>query len=44
MDRGFTDFVRQRRFHEAGGFFVIRGKSNLKVQLSGAYPNLTIVP
>lgn len=32
MDRGFTDFARLFRFHEAGSFFVIRGKSNLKVQ------------
>lgn len=32
MDRGFTDFARLFRFHEAGSFFVIRGKSNLKAQ------------
>lgn len=32
MDRGFTDFARLFRFHEAGSFFVIRGKSNLRVQ------------
>jgi hypothetical protein len=32
MDRGFTDFARLYRFHEAGSFFVIRGKSNLNVQ------------
>jgi hypothetical protein len=32
MDRGFTDFGRLFRFHEAGSFFVIRGKSNLKAQ------------
>jgi len=30
MDRGFTDFSRLHRFHQAGSFFVIRGKSNLK--------------
>jgi len=30
MDRGFTDFARLHRFHQAGSFFVIRGKSNLK--------------
>jgi IS4 transposase len=32
VDRGFLDFARLFRFHEAGSFFVIRGKSNLKVQ------------
>jgi hypothetical protein len=31
MDRGFLDFERLYRFHEAGSFFVTRGKSNLKV-------------
>jgi len=29
MDRGFTDFVRWHRLHQAQAFFVIRGKSNL---------------
>lgn len=32
MDRGFTDFTRLFRFQEAGSFFVIRAKSNLKTQ------------
>jgi hypothetical protein len=32
MDRVFLDFARLYRFHEAGSFFVTRGKSNLKVQ------------
>ena len=32
MDRGFIDFERLHRLHEAGSFFVTRGKSNLKVQ------------
>lgn len=32
MDRGFTDFARLFRFQEAGSFFVIRAKSNLKAQ------------
>jgi hypothetical protein len=32
MDRGFLDFERLHRFHQAGSFFVTRGKSNLKVQ------------
>jgi hypothetical protein len=31
MDRGYIDFVRLSRFHEAGSFFVIRAKKNLKV-------------
>jgi hypothetical protein len=29
MDRGFTDFTRWYRLHQAQAFFVIRGKSNL---------------
>src|SRR5882672_10023221 len=32
MDRGFLDFERLYRFHQAGSFFVTRGKSNLKIQ------------
>jgi Domain of unknown function (DUF4372)/Transposase DDE domain len=32
MDRGFLDFQRLYRFHQAGSFFVTRAKSNLKVQ------------
>src|SRR5450756_2735154 len=32
MDRGFLDFERLYRFHQAGSFFGTRGKSNLKVQ------------
>ena len=38
MDRGFLDFERLYRFHEAGSFFVIRGKSNLKVQRRYSHP------
>jgi hypothetical protein len=38
MDRGFTDFSRLFRFHEAGSFFVIRGKSNLKAQRRYSHP------
>src|SRR3984893_7573026 len=38
MDRGFLDFERLYRFHEAGCFFVIRGKSNLKVQRRYSHP------
>jgi hypothetical protein len=32
MDRGFLDFDRLHRFHQAGSFFVTRAKSNLRVQ------------
>ena len=33
IDRGFIDFERLYRFHQAGSFFVTRGKSNLKASL-----------
>ena len=32
MDRGYLDFQRLYAFHQAGSFFVIRAKSNLKFQ------------
>jgi len=32
MDRGYLDFTRLHQFHQSGAFFVIRGKSNLKIQ------------
>jgi hypothetical protein len=38
MDRGFLDFERFYRFHEAGSFFMTRGKSNLKVQRRYSHP------
>jgi len=38
MDRGFLDFERLHRFHEAGSFFVTRGKSNLKAQRRYSHP------
>src|SRR2546422_8387394 len=38
MDRGFLDFERLYRFHEAGSFFVTRGKSNLQVQRRYSHP------
>ena len=38
MDRGFLDFERLYRFHQAGSFFVIRGKSNLKAQRRYSHP------
>jgi hypothetical protein len=38
MDRGFLDFERLYRFHEAGSFFVTRGKSNLKARRRYSHP------
>ncbi len=38
MDRGFLDFKRLSRFHVAGSFFVIRGKSNLQVRRRYSHP------
>jgi Domain of unknown function (DUF4372)/Transposase DDE domain len=32
MDRGFLDFARLFRFHQAGSFFVTRAKSNTRAQ------------
>src|SRR5262249_47349341 len=32
MDRGYIDFDRLGRFHDAGSFFVVRSKSNLKTK------------
>ena len=36
MDRGYIDFDRLSRFHEAGSFFVIRAKTNLKAERRAA--------
>jgi hypothetical protein len=38
MDRGFLDVERLYRLHEAGSFFVTRGKSNLNVQRRYSHP------
>ena len=38
MDRGYIDFERLYRFHEAGSFFVTRAKSNLRVQRRYSHP------
>jgi hypothetical protein len=35
MDRGFTDFARLFRFHEAGSFFVIRKRRFCRKQKIG---------
>jgi len=33
MDRGYIDFARLRRLHQAGSFFVTRAKKNMDAQL-----------
>ena len=38
MDRGYTDFDRLHHIHQAQGFFVIRGKSNLSFQRQCSRP------
>jgi hypothetical protein len=38
VDRGFLDFERLFRFHEAGSFFVTRGKANLQAQRRYSHP------
>ena len=38
MDRGYLDFERLHRMHKAGGFFVTRGKSNLKIERRYSHP------
>jgi hypothetical protein len=38
MDRGFLDYARLYRFHQAGSFFVTRGKSNTKAQRRYSHP------
>jgi hypothetical protein len=38
MDRGYIDFERLARLHNAGSFFVTRAKSNLKAQRRYSHP------
>ena len=38
LDRGYVDFGRLYRFHQAGSFFVIRAKSGLKARLRFSQP------
>ncbi|MGB8437162.1 MAG: IS4 family transposase [Burkholderiales bacterium] len=38
MDRGYIDFERLARLHEAGSFFVTRAKSNLKALRRYSHP------
>jgi hypothetical protein len=39
MDPGFLDFERLYRFHEAGSFFVTRGKANLRAKRRYSHPS-----
>lgn len=38
MDRGYLDFARLHRLHDAGSFFVTRAKSNLNAQRRYSHP------
>src|ERR1017187_4697210 len=38
MDRGYIDFARLYRLHQAGSFFVTRAKSNLQAQRRYSHP------
>ena len=36
MDRGYLDFIRLDRLHQAGGFFVVRNKHHVKFRVTAA--------
>ena len=38
MDRGYLDFVRLYQTHQAGGFFVVRGKHHVKFRVLASRP------
>jgi hypothetical protein len=38
LDRGFMDFARLHRFHQAGSFFLIRGKRDLRFKRRYSQP------
>jgi hypothetical protein len=38
MDRGYLDFIRLYRLHQAGGFFVVRNKHHVKFRVTAARP------
>jgi hypothetical protein len=38
MDRGYLDFIRLFRLHQAGGFFVVRNKHHVKFRVTAARP------
>jgi hypothetical protein len=38
MDRGYLDFIRLFRLHQAGGFFVVRNKHHVKYRVVASRP------
>jgi len=38
MDRGYLDFLRLFRVHQAGGFFVVRTKHHVKFRVTASHP------
>jgi hypothetical protein len=38
MDRGYLDFIRLYRLHQAGGFFVVRNKHHVKFRVTASRP------
>ncbi len=38
MDRGYLDFIRLFRLHQAGGFFVVRNKHHVKFRVTASRP------
>ena len=38
MDRGFLDYARLHRFHQAGSFFVTRARSNMRYRRRYSHP------
>jgi hypothetical protein len=38
MDRGYLDFIRLCRLHQAGGFFVVRNKHHVKFRVTASRP------
>ena len=38
MDRGYTDYARLYRFHQAGSFFVIRARKNMHAKRRYSHP------
>jgi hypothetical protein len=38
MDRGYLDFIRLYRLHQAGGFFVVRNKHHVQFRVTASRP------
>jgi len=38
MDRGYVDFMRLFRLHQAGAFFVVRNRRDVKFRVIGSHP------